>query len=671
LAKKKPAGTKTQPDGAQKIRDELSIKSPDNHQSVVAFSVSFIVNFAVYLFTLAPTVTFEDSGELISAAFNRGVPHEPGYPLFTLIGRVFTLLPLGTIAYRVNLMSAFFTALAGGFVCFAVIFLVERTFRGALVFTNLSRRATGLIASLVGITCAILFCTASATWEQAIIAEVYGINSFCVGLFLLLAFKLAVQPEYLQKQKLLLLMSYISGVALANHTTSLELLPFLGICLLFYERKLLLNAGFLIKSLFFVLLGLTPYLYLPLASRRHPIIDWGNPENATNFFRVISRHQYNDGAKHTLESFFSQISVFCSEMLLSQWVPFVLIFAVIGIVFVFLKNRIGFYFILVVLLFTVPITTWMTNFDVTTPASAFENKALVSVFYIPAYMMLSILIGVGLFGTIGWVRVKKTLISIAIALVLPFIALGGALVGTMPKISKHNYFFAERYCENVLKNLPENSLYFVNWDPFHFPVMYYQFVEKKRPDVLVLDQMLLRRSWYVHMLERHHPEMTLQLKKELDGFLLAVEPFESGKPYNGTVIQSRYIAMINAFIDTKLRMKDNVYFSYIPEPAITRFYHVEPRFFAYKYTNEPIDTSIRSADLNITGFAGENSARDRMAEYVRNYYGNVYALRGLQLDSLGNWAQARDCLSKAKLFFQPASQQAMFIDLKLKGKPGQ
>ncbi|MQY69884.1 MAG: DUF2723 domain-containing protein [Firmicutes bacterium] len=71
----------------------------------------FLVSFGVYLKTLCPTVYIGDSGELIAAAYTLGIPHPPGYPLYCLLGKLFTLLPFGTIAYRVNLMSAFFASL--------------------------------------------------------------------------------------------------------------------------------------------------------------------------------------------------------------------------------------------------------------------------------------------------------------------------------------------------------------------------------------------------------------------------------------------------------------------------------------------------------------------------------------------------------------------------------
>src|SRR5437762_3277993 len=72
----------------------------------VAAAALGVVILAVYVRTLAPTVAGGDSGELITAAYTLGVAHPPGYPLYTLLAKLFTLIPIGTIAWRVNLFSA-------------------------------------------------------------------------------------------------------------------------------------------------------------------------------------------------------------------------------------------------------------------------------------------------------------------------------------------------------------------------------------------------------------------------------------------------------------------------------------------------------------------------------------------------------------------------------------
>jgi hypothetical protein len=208
----------------------------------------------------------------------------------------------------------------------------------------------------------------------------------------------------------------------------------------------------------------------------------------------------------------------------------------------------------------------------------------------------------------------------------------------------------------------------VNWDPFHFPILYYQSVEKKRPDLLLLDQLLLRRSWYVHSLQEHHPEFTRQSEREIEAFLQAVEPFEAGESYDANHIQTCYINMINAFIDSKLKTNQDVYFTYTPEASILRTSHLEPQFSAYRYTQQPLDTTLTDADLKLSSFTDTRGDRDRMAEYVRNYYGNLYGSRGLLLEAADDSAKARDCFRKARPFFNPNTQQAVFVEQKLAGK---
>jgi len=627
--------------------------------------VTFFFNFIVYLLTLAPTVTFEDSGELITAAFNLGVAHSPGYPLFTLLGRIFTFLPFGTIAFRVNLMSAFFTAAAGVFVCWATILLIENTFMRSQFFNKISSRSIELLTFSLGICSAILYGTAKTTWEQAIIAEVYGINSFLVAVFLFLTFWFVRLPEFSEKKRVLFLLSYICGLALTNHTTSLMLIPLLGLYIWIFERKLLYDRIVLLKSLLCFILGLTPYIYLPVASSKNPIIDWGNPETFTNFIRVISRHQYDIGTKQTFESFSAQIAFFSSDLLLRQWFPFVLLFAVAGLLFLFQKNRPAFYFVLALLFFTMPLTAWMTNFDISNPVAAIENKPLVSVFYIPAYLITAILIGIGLFRLSAFLTMGKQFVAVLIGFCLPLAAGGFAIVRTMPEVSMHNYYFARDYCDNVFSSMPENALYIVNWDPFYFPTMYYQYVEKKRPDLIILDETLLIRSWYINWLQNYYPEFTRQAGREVQAFLKAVEPFEKGARFNAVGIEHIYNRMVNALIDSKLKANKNVYFSYASDSVIMRSNHLEPQFAAYKYTQQPIDTTITDTGLSFSSFIDSTIRKDRMAKYMQYYYGNLFAMRGLQIEAAGDSTKAYYCFQKALPFFDRNTKQALFIEKKL------
>src|SRR5262245_9946387 len=78
---------------------------------LIAASV-FVLAFAIDLYTMAPTVTLVDSGELILSARGLGVAHPPGFPLYVVLAHLATLLPLGNIAVRTHIASALFAALA-------------------------------------------------------------------------------------------------------------------------------------------------------------------------------------------------------------------------------------------------------------------------------------------------------------------------------------------------------------------------------------------------------------------------------------------------------------------------------------------------------------------------------------------------------------------------------
>ena len=72
----------------------------------------FVLVLFVYFFTLLPAIYIEDSSEFIAAAAALGIPHPTGYPLYVVLGKIFSLLPLGILPWRVNLLSAMAAAAA-------------------------------------------------------------------------------------------------------------------------------------------------------------------------------------------------------------------------------------------------------------------------------------------------------------------------------------------------------------------------------------------------------------------------------------------------------------------------------------------------------------------------------------------------------------------------------
>jgi len=129
----------------------------------------FVLSLTLYLRTLAPSVAalFNDSLEFQLVGYQLGIAHPTGYPLYTLLLKLFTLLPFGDVAYRANLSSAFFAALA-----VALVYLVTHRLTRAAIPSSVA---------------ALLFAISPVFWSQAVIAEVYALNALFVSTLLYLA----------------------------------------------------------------------------------------------------------------------------------------------------------------------------------------------------------------------------------------------------------------------------------------------------------------------------------------------------------------------------------------------------------------------------------------------------------------------------------------------------
>jgi len=175
----------------------------------------FAAGLGLYIATLAPTVVtiFDDSPEFQLVCYRLGVAHPTGYPLYTLLGWLFTRLPIGDVAYRVNLLSAVCAAgaLAGLFV--------------------LVRELTG--RPLAGLLSALALAVSPVFWSQATIAEVYALH-LCLTVWLLAAL---TRWEETGAERWLIIAAGLLGAGLAHHRTIVFLLPGLALALALPARE--------------------------------------------------------------------------------------------------------------------------------------------------------------------------------------------------------------------------------------------------------------------------------------------------------------------------------------------------------------------------------------------------------------------------------------------------
>ena len=211
-----------------------------------------LVTLGIYIRTVAPTVAGGDSGELITAGYTLGVVHPPGYPLYTLLAKIFTFIPIGTIAWRVNLLSA---------VCGAVA--------ATLLFLAVARWSRSVWAGLVS---ASLFAFSRRVWPHAVTAEVFALNNLFIAGIVYLTVRFsgerpAEASAVRRRHMVACVLFFWIGLGLTNHHTLIfYALPAAIFVLLDPTLREPRRIG---TYLLCGVMGLLPYLYLPFASARH------------------------------------------------------------------------------------------------------------------------------------------------------------------------------------------------------------------------------------------------------------------------------------------------------------------------------------------------------------------------------------------------------------------
>src|SRR5436190_7645182 len=160
-----------------------------------------LVLFCLYALTAPRSVALEDDGLFILSSYFLGIEHPPGYPLHTLLGKLFTYLPVGSVAYRVHLLSG----VLGGLSC-AALWMCARVL--------IPKRLPAYVASLgLGLS--------SVFWSQAIIAEVYTFNTLFFFSLTYLGLRLmppgADVTQVPHATRRLAVMALLFGLSLANH----------------------------------------------------------------------------------------------------------------------------------------------------------------------------------------------------------------------------------------------------------------------------------------------------------------------------------------------------------------------------------------------------------------------------------------------------------------------
>ncbi len=270
----------------------------------------FVASFALYLRTTAPTLGGGwDSEEFQHVAYTLGIAHSTGYPLYLLLGKIVTtLVPIGNVAYRMNLLSAMIGALTA-----VVVYLNALT---------LTQRQISAMATTA------LFATNVAVWRQAGVASVGPLNLF------LLATIIYALVQWRVRRAPLTLVSFLFGLSLAHHRTTLFLLPTIVLLVWLTDSNIIHRPRELMRNLIFLVAPLAFYLYLPIFGNHSPW--YSNTLDA--FIHHIAGSEAGNYTRATLIEItqaFTQLILYLHDSLGYWSVAFILI----GIVSVFSRRH--------------------------------------------------------------------------------------------------------------------------------------------------------------------------------------------------------------------------------------------------------------------------------------------------------------------------------------------
>ena len=529
--------------------------NPSSRAELICAGTVFLAAVVLYSWTLAPTVTLTDSGELIVVAYGLGIAHPPGVPLWALLAHLASLVPLGNVAVRTNFSSAFFAALASAMLTLVVAELMitasylgasKRTKKGAQRSKKAASRTRdedsgiGRLLVLAPALGAGLLMTLSRTlWSYATITEVYALNTLLVLVifFLVLRWRRCIVADRRRMgmtrdagqitsvttihDTLLYAAAFTFGLALGvHHVTVALVLPALGVIVyrteglrFFTSRRLIYAALIAIGALAAV------YAYLPLAASYSPVINWGNPRSLQEIWWHVTGRQYQVYFSFTPKIVGEQFVEFCRMALREfgvPWLPLPLVLAFAGFASAFRQDRTTFWFLSFIVIADL---AYALSYEIA------EDK---DAYYLPAFISIAIAAGFG----IRWFI--QLAVSKSMPVGRPYLAAGIAVlltsaiafIGNWPFNNRRHYFIAHDYVENLFSAIePSGLLLTLDWQVAS-PMFYAQEVEERRRDVKVVDINLLRRSWYFDYLRHAYPGLIERSREKVDAFVENLKEWE-------------------------------------------------------------------------------------------------------------------------------------------------
>ncbi len=455
---------------------------------------AFLLPLCLYLWCLAPTITFYDSGEFATAVHFLGSAHSPGYPLFLLYAKPFSWLPFGNIAYRVNLATAVSAALA----CLALFFIVKEL----LKTTSFCKQQdiSAFVANLAAFSGSLVFAVSPRLWLQSNHDKPYPLLTAIAALLLL--FLLCWRDTFLKGEEQpawWYASAFLAGLASGAHQTIVLLLPGSLAFVLITAPGSVRRVREWLLTLAALVVGGAVQLYLPLRAAAGTSQNWGDSSGLSRFLWHLLRRGYpEEHHGRDINLLLKQLGGFD----LSQefgWVGLLLVF--VGIWSCWLADRAFFAYILAGL-----VSFWLIIAGYFNPQA--DVIFLTEEFYTPLYLLSAALLAIGLFTVAARgaeVAQKPETYNFLHRMLLVFFFLLtpiAQLAANFRAQDQHKNYLAQDYAVNTLRSLPEGAVLFTWGDSGAFPLWSLQGIERMREDVDLAHIPHLVFPWYQRELPR-------------------------------------------------------------------------------------------------------------------------------------------------------------------------
>jgi 4-amino-4-deoxy-L-arabinose transferase-like glycosyltransferase len=444
-----------------------------------------LVAFALYWLTAARDIVVGDSAEFTTIALSGGVAHPPGYPLLILLARLFSWLPVGAPAFRVNLVSV-----AAGIATTGLVVLIARRL-GASRFG----------AAIAGLMVAIH----PLVWEWSLTIEAFELNAALAAAIVYFLVQWYQQPE---RTHFLVLAALFGGLASSNHHTIVFLVPSIVLLLWWRRDWLLSRPAVLAACVAAIAVGLLPYLYILWASRTDAVLNWGN---VRTFGQLVNHFLRVDYGTFSMSAVAQKLGS-PVERLVIVTLSFTLLEAVllaIGAVVAFARARWFLWFALLAFVLAGPVFIAYANM-ITTGVGPW----IIGHFLVLPHVLLAPFAGLGVTFLVEQLtqRVPSTKPVLPQTIIgLACLTLGAISVTRhYERINQRDNRLASTFAEDIFASLPPRTVLLAQEDVVVLPITYLQAIEKQRADVpLVMLGLLQGGEDYVSQLRRRHPDLVI------------------------------------------------------------------------------------------------------------------------------------------------------------------